>query len=171
MIVDADAMWSRPNTPGIISMLPKKIPASTVSVSRQPQCAVLVCRRQIDRIPPRTLTEQELIALSKSTGRELKAAPEARELRDVELRLNHMDKLGIDVQILFDTMWIARVADKAEAELALCKSWNTGWLILESKAEIACAGRASISSHACLPSEFSSARIRIGVQVRQLRQI
>jgi len=38
--------------------------------------------------------------------------------------LNHMDKLGIDVQILFNTMWIARVADKAEAEIALCKSWN-----------------------------------------------
>jgi predicted TIM-barrel fold metal-dependent hydrolase len=28
------------------------------------------------------------------------------------------------VQILFNTMWIARVADKAEAEIALCKSWN-----------------------------------------------
>jgi hypothetical protein len=68
------------------------------------------------------LTEQELIALSKQTGRELKTEPEARELRDVELRLKHMDKLGIDVQILFNTMWIARVADKAEAEIALCKS-------------------------------------------------
>ena len=73
---------------------------------------------------PPTLTEQELISLSKQTGRELKTAPEARELRDVELRLKHMDKLGIDVQILFNTMWIARVADKAEAEIALCKSWN-----------------------------------------------
>jgi hypothetical protein len=38
------------------------------------------------------------------------------------LGLNQLDKLGIDVQILFNTMWIARVADKAEAELALCKS-------------------------------------------------
>jgi predicted TIM-barrel fold metal-dependent hydrolase len=73
---------------------------------------------------PPTLTEQELIALSKETGRELKTASEARELRDVELRLQHMNKLGIDVQILFNTMWIARVADKAEAEIALCSSWN-----------------------------------------------
>src|SRR3989337_2017094 len=61
---------------------------------------------------------------SKETGRELKTAPEARELRDVELRLKHMDKLGIDVQILFNTMWIARVADKAETEIALRKAWN-----------------------------------------------
>ena len=71
-----------------------------------------------------TLTEQELVTLSKQTGRDLKTAPEARELRDVALRLRHMDKLGIDVQVLFNTMWIARVADKAEAEIALCASWN-----------------------------------------------
>src|SRR5215468_7117680 len=71
-----------------------------------------------------TLSEQELIALSKATGRTLQTAADARELRDVELRLQHMDALGIDVQILFNTMWIARVADKAEAEIALCGSWN-----------------------------------------------
>ena len=71
-----------------------------------------------------TLSEQELIALSKETGRTLQTAADARELRDVELRLQHMDALGIDVQILFNTMWIARVADKAEAEIALCGSWN-----------------------------------------------
>src|SRR5207247_314432 len=66
----------------------------------------------------------ELKALQKETGRTLETALNARELRDVELRLRHMDKLGIDVQILFNTMWIARVADKPEAEIALCGSWN-----------------------------------------------
>ncbi len=71
-----------------------------------------------------TLSEQELLALSKETGRTLQTDADARELRDVELRLQHMDKLGIDVQILFNTMWIARVADKAETEVALCASWN-----------------------------------------------
>jgi len=71
-----------------------------------------------------TLTEMELKALQKETGRTLETALNARELRDVELRLRHMDKLGIDVQILFNTMWIARVADKPEAEIALCGSWN-----------------------------------------------
>src|SRR2546430_15596083 len=66
----------------------------------------------------------ELKALQKETGRSLETSRNARELRDVELRLQHMDKLGIDVQILFNTMWIARVADKPEAEIALCASWN-----------------------------------------------
>jgi predicted TIM-barrel fold metal-dependent hydrolase len=71
-----------------------------------------------------TLSEHELIALSKATGRTLQTAADPRDPRDVELRLQHMDALGIDVQILFNTMWIARVADNAEAEIALCGSWN-----------------------------------------------
>ena len=58
------------------------------------------------------------------TPLELADARRQLQLRDVELRLRHMDKLGIDVQVLFNTMWIARVADKAEAEIALCASWN-----------------------------------------------
>ena len=89
-----------------------------------------------------TLTEMELEALQKQTGRTLQTAADARELRDVQLRLQHMDKLGIDVQILFNTMWIARVADKAEAEIALCSSWTAGWPMSGSKATIVCAGPA-----------------------------
>lgn len=71
-----------------------------------------------------TLSEQELEALSKETGRTLRTAQEARELRDVQLRLQHMDKLGIDLQVLHNTMWIARVAERADAEIALCAAWN-----------------------------------------------
>ncbi|HXG53643.1 MAG TPA: amidohydrolase family protein [candidate division Zixibacteria bacterium] len=71
-----------------------------------------------------TLSERELEELSRETGRTLETAAEARELRDVELRLKHMDELGIDVQVLFNTLWIARVADRPEAEIALCGAWN-----------------------------------------------
>jgi len=71
-----------------------------------------------------TLSEMELGALSKETGRTLQTSAEARELRDVELRLKHMDKLGIDIQVLHNTMWIVRVEEKPAAEVALCLSWN-----------------------------------------------
>jgi predicted TIM-barrel fold metal-dependent hydrolase len=74
------------------------------------------------RIP--TLTEQELQAKSKETGRTLETPLDARELRDVELRLQHMDRLGIDIQVLHNTLWITRVADRPEAEIALCMAWN-----------------------------------------------
>ncbi|HEY2990160.1 MAG TPA: amidohydrolase family protein [Candidatus Binatia bacterium] len=71
-----------------------------------------------------TLSEQELDARSKETGRTLQTPAEARELRDVALRLQHMDKLGIDLQVLHNTLWITQVADRPEAEIALCMAWN-----------------------------------------------
>jgi hypothetical protein len=35
---------------------------------------------------------------------------EARELDDVALRLQHRDELGIEVQVLDNTLWIEQVA-------------------------------------------------------------
>lgn len=71
-----------------------------------------------------TLTEQELDAKSKETGRKLQTPAEARELRDVEIRLQHIDRLGIDIQVLHNTLWIAQVAERPDAEIALCMAWN-----------------------------------------------
>ena len=38
-----------------------------------------------------------------------------------------MDQLGIDVQILHNTMWIEQVTQNPDVEAALCRSWNK-WL-------------------------------------------
>ena len=125
MIVDADAhVVESEHTWDFLDASEKKFRPQLFSSNDNANMQYWFVEGKAVGFRPPTLTEQELIALSKETGRELKTAPEARELRDVELRLKHMDKLGIDVQILFNTMWIARVADKAEAEIALCKSWN-----------------------------------------------
>ncbi len=117
-----------------------------------------------------TLTEQELIALSKQTGRDLKTAAEARELRDVELRLRHMDKLGIDVQVLFNTMWIARVADKAEAEIALCASWNRWmadmWKQGKNRLRWSCVVPAMTVSEALQQMRFAKANGAVAVSLR-----
>jgi predicted TIM-barrel fold metal-dependent hydrolase len=125
MIVDADAhVVETEHTWDFLDESEKKFRPQLFQCADNPNMQYWFVEGKSVGFRPPTLTEQELIALSKETGRDLKTAPEARELRDVELRLKHMDKLGIDVQILFNTMWIARVADKAEAEIALCKSWN-----------------------------------------------
>lgn len=71
-----------------------------------------------------TLSEQQLAAMSKKMGRSVQTPQKARELDDVSLRLAHMDELGIDVQVLHNTMWIQEVTDRADAEIALCMSWN-----------------------------------------------
>ena len=38
-----------------------------------------------------------------------------------------MDRLGIDIQILHNTLWIEQVTERPEVERALCGSWNR-WL-------------------------------------------
>jgi uncharacterized protein len=125
MIVDADAhVVETEQTWSYMDGSDKKYRPQLFSSADNPNMQYWFCEGKSVGFRPPTLTEQELVALSKETGRELTTAAGARELRDVELRLAHMDKLGIDVQVLFNTMWIARVADKPEVEIALCASWN-----------------------------------------------
>lgn len=71
-----------------------------------------------------TLTEKELAAMSERVGREVTTSAAARELDDVALRLSHLDELGIDIQVLHNTLWIEQVTDRPAVEVALSRSWN-----------------------------------------------
>ncbi len=50
-----------------------------------------------------------------------------RELLDVEARLAHMDELGVDIQVLYPTIYTRRIADNPMADWALGRSYNR-WL-------------------------------------------
>ncbi len=63
----------------------------------------------------------------KRFGREVATSVQARELSDVTQRLRHMDELGIDVQVLYNSLWITPLTRRPDAEIALCWSWNR-WL-------------------------------------------
>ena len=52
---------------------------------------------------------------------------EAREMRDIEKRLNHMDELDIDVQVLYPTLFLRPVTQNPKSELILSRSYNR-WL-------------------------------------------
>jgi predicted TIM-barrel fold metal-dependent hydrolase len=52
---------------------------------------------------------------------------ESRELQDIQARLDHMDELGIDVQVLYPSIFLRPAVRTAEAELALVKAYNR-WL-------------------------------------------
>ncbi len=60
-------------------------------------------------------------------GRNTATPAEAREMADLDARLRHMNELGIDVQVLHNTLFIEQVAERPEVELAICKGWNR-WL-------------------------------------------
>ena len=71
-----------------------------------------------------TLTEQQLRVRSQELGREVGTPQGARDMDDLSLRLKHMDELGVDVQVLHNTLFIAPVAENPDAEAAICRSWN-----------------------------------------------
>jgi len=52
---------------------------------------------------------------------------ESRELTDVEARLCHMDQLGVDVQVIYPTVFLRPFTRRAEVEIALYRSYNR-WL-------------------------------------------
>jgi predicted TIM-barrel fold metal-dependent hydrolase len=73
------------------------------------------------------LAARALEELSAKTGRDLNTDQGARELASADLRVRHMDELGIDIQVLHNTLWIEQVTNRPDVELALCRSYNR-WL-------------------------------------------
>lgn len=73
------------------------------------------------------VTAQDVKQMERITGRRMDAPEEARTGENVEVRLAHMDRLGVDVQVLWPTIFLERVADKPEVEAAVCRSYNR-WL-------------------------------------------
>ena len=69
----------------------------------------------------------ELEKRSRQVGRKFADAQESREMGNVDLRLEHMDRSGVDIQVLHNTMFIEPATDRPAVEVALCKSWNR-WL-------------------------------------------
>jgi uncharacterized protein len=47
-----------------------------------------------------------------------------RELTDVEARLADMDRLGIDTQVIYPTLFLIYLTDDVKLEIALCKAYN-----------------------------------------------
>jgi predicted TIM-barrel fold metal-dependent hydrolase len=73
------------------------------------------------------MTAREIADVSERTGRDMNTPRETREMENVAARLKHMDELGIDVQVLYPTIFIEQITEKPEWEVALCKGYNR-WL-------------------------------------------
>lgn len=53
---------------------------------------------------------------------------ESREMEDIEARINHMNELEVDVQVLYPTVFLRPFTNRPEVELALSGSYNR-WLV------------------------------------------
>lgn len=47
-----------------------------------------------------------------------------RELTDPQARLGDMDKIGVDVQVIYPTLFLVYLTDDGELETALCRAYN-----------------------------------------------
>ena len=52
----------------------------------------------------------------------------AREMRDVKARLQHMDELDVEIQVLYPTIFITPYTRRPDVELAMSRSYNR-WMI------------------------------------------
>ena len=65
--------------------------------------------------------------LAEGVGRKMVTDDAKRYMEDIPGRIAHMDELGIDVQVLYPTMYISRMCDRPETDVALARSYNR-WL-------------------------------------------
>ena len=52
---------------------------------------------------------------------------EARDMLDIERRLSHMDEIGVDIQVLFPSLFLRPITTEPDVEFALTRSYNR-WL-------------------------------------------
>ena len=103
-------------------------------------------------------------------GREVGTPVEARELSDVTQRLQHMDELGIDIQVLYNSLWITPLTSRPDAEIALGWAWNRWladvWKLGENRLRWTCVVPALTPSAAIPQIRFAKQHGAVGVCMR-----
>lgn len=106
----------------------------------------------------------------KRFGRQVATPVEARELSDVEQRLRHMDELGIDVQVLYNSLWITPLTSRPDVEIALCWSWNRWmadvWRLGEHRLRWTCVVPVLSPAEAIAQIRFAKEHGAVGVCMR-----
>ena len=106
----------------------------------------------------------------KRFGREVATPVEARELSDVTRRLAHMDALGIDIQILFNSLWITPLTSRPDAEIALSWAWNRWlaevWQLAQNRLRWTCVIPALTPAKAVEQIQFAKEHGAVGVCMR-----
>jgi predicted TIM-barrel fold metal-dependent hydrolase len=106
----------------------------------------------------------------KKFGREVATPVQARELSDVKQRLRHMDDLGIDLQVLYNSLWITPLTSRPEVEIALSWSWNRWladvWKLGEDRLRWTCVVPALTPAAAIPQIRFAKEHGAVGVCMR-----
>ena len=71
-----------------------------------------------------TFSKDDLDKKSAEIGRDMATDMATRDLADVSGRVKHMDELGIDIQVLYTSIFLDQVTERADTEVALCGAYN-----------------------------------------------
>ena len=116
--------------------------------------------------PDEKQSEQHL----KRFGRQVGTPVEARELSDVKQRLRHLDELGIDVQVMFNSLWITPLTSRPDAEIALSWAWNRWladvWKVGDNRLRWTCVVPALTPKEALPQIRFAKEHGAVGVCMR-----
>lgn len=74
-----------------------------------------------------TFSKEDLVKRSQEIGRDMATSMETRDLENVPARVRHMDELGIDVQVLYPSIFLDQCTERPEIDVALCGAYNR-WL-------------------------------------------
>ena len=73
------------------------------------------------------MTARQLAEVSERTGRDMQTPRETREMENVPARLKHMDELGIDVQVLYPTIFIEQITTRLSGKSPFPRAITVGW--------------------------------------------
>src|SRR6266550_7186695 len=114
--------------------------------------------------------ERQSAAHFERFGREVATPVEAREVSDVRQRLRHMDELGIDVRVLYNSLWLTPLTRRPDAEIALCWSWNRWladvWKVGQDRLRWTCVVPALTPAEAIPQVRFAKEHGAVGVCMR-----
>lgn len=74
-----------------------------------------------------TTSPEAFAERSRRVGRKMDTPQETREAENVEARLRHIDELGIDVQVVYPTIFLDQCTERPQVDVAICGSYNR-WL-------------------------------------------
>jgi predicted TIM-barrel fold metal-dependent hydrolase len=70
---------------------------------------------------------EDMLRQQASSGRNMATPDASKHMENVGARLQHMDELGIDIQMLYPTIFLRRLTDKPETRVAISQGYNR-WL-------------------------------------------
>ena len=126
--IDADAhVVESPQTWDYLSPSEKKFRPMLFNPGDETQRAHWVIDGKIRGLFRFTFTKEDLVKKSAEIGRDMATTVAARDLADVSGRVKHMDELGIDVQVLYPSIFLDQCTERPDTEIALCGAYNR-WL-------------------------------------------